>query len=97
MPNVPGRAYRPAGADTCPVPTREPDDAPKPCSKAEIIAIRFAPLTGATSPDWVFILAAAIAFAQILLSLLVPRNPSAGNETRLRELRGPGAMAVPAE
>ena len=53
----------------------------------------------ATSPDWVFILAACIAFAQILLSLLVPRNPSAGNETRLREMRGPGAApgTVPAE
>lgn len=40
----------------------------------------------ATSPDYVFILAAGIALLQILLSLLVPRNPSAGNETRWKEL-----------
>lgn len=51
----------------------------------------------ATAPDYVFILAAGIAFVQILLSLLVPRNPSAGNETRLREMRGPGQVMVPAE
>ena len=51
----------------------------------------------ATSPDYVFILAAGIALAQILLALLVPRNPSAGNETRLREMRGPGPVMVPAE
>ena len=51
----------------------------------------------ATSPDYVFILAAGIAFAQILLALLVPRNPSAGNETRLREMRGPGPILTPAE
>ena len=51
----------------------------------------------ATSPDYVFILAAGIAFAQILLALLVPRNPSAGNETRLREIRGPGPILTPAE
>ena len=51
----------------------------------------------ATSPDYVFILAAAIAFVQILLSLLVPRNPSAGNETRLTGLQGSGPALVPAE
>ena len=49
----------------------------------------------ATSPDYVFILAAGIALLQILLSLLVPRNPSAGNETRWNELRsGTAAGAV---
>jgi len=49
----------------------------------------------ATAPDYVFILAAGIALAQILLALLVPRNPSAGNETRLREMRGPGYAPAP--
>ncbi len=50
----------------------------------------------ATSPDWVFILAAGIALVQILLSLLVPRRPAPGNETRLTEMRGPGPAPHPA-
>lgn len=48
-----------------------------------------------TSPDYVFILAAGIALVQILLSLLVPRDPTKGNETRLTRMNGrlaPGGL-----
>ncbi|MFT5578112.1 MAG: putative MFS family arabinose efflux permease [Paraglaciecola psychrophila] len=60
---------------------------------AVFIPVLFGTYLWSLSPSYVFYAGAAMAVVSLLLSLLVPRNPAAGNETTLGDRRASPAMA----